>query len=210
MFIIKSDTREPYVPPTEYAESSVLLVRLLPGYYTPETFVTMINKQAQTFKLPGGDKKDKKPKYLIDNGMLRLDPGLINKQDGSVIHWEASFDDVTRKMLGLIEGKQRPVFLNQGLTNLFLYSDLVYPSTVGDQSCEILEIMDGQTEKGFGQHCTEVYENMSYHALAKTSFQEIRVYIRDDNGRSPNFQFGRVILRLCFKRVRDHVKGDNE
>lgn len=202
-WVILSDTKEKYVPDKESINKCKLECKLLPGYYTPQTFIDMINIQVSGVIIGGTDRKKSDPVFKLKNGFLFVEPGSFENASKNEIKWELLFDNKTNRFLGIDDKdpeKQRPVFMNQGLTDLFVYSDLVYPTIVGDSSCELLTILDGQTEKDFGAHCCEIFEDAWYHPLAKTSFQEIRIYIRTDTGEPPNFRFGRVNLRLSFKK----------
>lgn len=199
--VMMSETNDVLEPDAETKAQSTLRCNLLPGYYTPESFVDMINIQVKQVSLKGNLGIIKYPKYGLTNGYLNVAHGTIDAGEMKVYRWHLKFDPNTLKILGWDKTNQhRPVFLNQGYTDVYVYSDLVYPSIVGDQSCELLTILDGQTDKPFGSHCCEVYDDPWYHKLAKTSFREIRIYLRTDTGRAPKFRFGRVSLRLSFKK----------
>lgn len=201
-WIIMSDTKEEYRPDQRSLAWCTVYGYLLPGYYSPETFVEMMNICMTDLKIDGTHKKKTDPKYSLKNGYLEVEPGIMTDSEGHEIRYEVNFDPETRKVLG-VEASRRPVFLNQGWTDLYVYSDLVYPTVVGDQACELMTILDGQTEKPFGAHCCEVFEEPWYHPLAKLNFQDIHIYIRNDNGIAPNFKFGRVNLRLSFRKQDD-------
>lgn len=116
---------------------------------------------------------------------------------------ELSFDPITKAILGMDKDPKRPVFLNQSFTDLYVYSDLVYPTIVGDQTCELLCVLDGQTDIAYGSHCSEVLDDPWYLPLAKNNFQTIHIYLRTDTGRAPRFRFGRVNLGLSFRKDND-------
>ena len=202
-WLILSDNRDRYEPDKESLSKCRIEGYPLSGYFTPATFVDMINVTAVDLLIAGTDQTMQAPKYSLKNGYLECRPGTFINAGGHEIKYELQFDPFTRALLGIEnEGGEhkRPVFLNQGWTDLYVYSDLVYPSIVGDQSCELMCIVDGQTEKNYGSHCVEVFEDPWYHPLAKTNFQDIHVYIRNDSGAAPNFKFGRVCLRLSFRK----------
>lgn len=201
-WLIYSDSKELYKPDDDSVTKCSLNTDLKPGYYTPETFVEMINNSCKSIKIAGTDNKKTDPVYRVQNGYLTVEPGIFINFRGQEIRWQLKFGTSTGPMLGLDKDENvvRPIFLNTGLTDLFVYSDLVYPTVVGDKSCDLLTVCDGQTDKEYGTHCIEIFENPMYLKLAKTTFQEIRVYIRGDTGKAPHFRFGRVNLRLSFKK----------
>lgn len=204
--VILSETGQDYVPLEADAKKCNLRLRLIPGYYTPETLIDMINIQIKRrIKIQGTNEGGIKIKddleYELTNGFLVTRHGTLDVGGKGTIRWSLKFDEATQKILGINDpNSTRPVFVNQGFTDLYVYSDLVYPSVVGDTTCELLTILDGQTERPYGSHCCEVWDDPWFHKLAKTTFSEIRVYIRSDTGKAPKFRFGRVCLRLSFKR----------
>ena len=155
-WLILSDNKDRYIPDKDSLSKCRIEGYPLSGYFTPSSFVDMINVTAIDLVIDGTDKTLKAPKYSLKNGYLECEPGTFTNANGHQIRYQLQFDPVTRALLGIEnEDNLRPVFLNQGWTDLYVYSDLVYPSIVGDQACELMCIMDGQTEKPYGSHCVE-------------------------------------------------------
>lgn len=202
MYIIHTETGEKYVHDAKaQPQGAVYSCQIAAGHYSPEDFIAMINNQIERFiKIGGTDKHKTFCKYKLVNGFLECTPGIMENKEGLDVKWEMGFDKNVKQILGISTEDRRPVFLNSGLTDLLLYCDLCYPSIVGDRNCDLLAILDGQTEKPYGSHCTEIFEEPWFHRLAKTTFQTIRIYIRTDSGASPPFKFGRVNLRLTFRK----------
>lgn len=197
MVVINSETGEEYEPSTKTENKC----RILAGHYSPESFIKMINAQIKKFiKFPETHEMQTFASYKLVNGFLECDPGTYTDADGNAIRWEMKFDKYVKEILGSATDDKRPVFLNQGLTDLMLYCDLCYPSIVGDKNCELLAVLDGQTEKAYGSHCSETFEDPWFHRLSKHTFQTVHVYIRTDSGQAPDFRFGRVNLRLTFRK----------
>lgn len=201
--IMNSDSKKPYQPSPAGAAKSILVATPLPGYYTPESFVDMLNLCLEDLHIHGDDEEVSHPKYSLSNGYLTCDPGKYMTSEGYERRWELSFDPITKAILGMDKDPQRPVFLNQSFTDLYVYSDLVYPTIVGDQTCELLCMLDGQTDMPYGSHCSEVFDDPWYLPLAKNNFQTIHVYLKTDAGKAPRFKFGRVNLRLSFRKEND-------
>lgn len=200
-WIIISETKAPYDPDAISRTKCRVGGYAAAGYYTPETFVKMIDQCAKDTLITGTDKQKTQPSYSLKNDYLVVVPGIFINANGHEIKYQLDFDQYTRRYIGISDHETpRPVFINQGFTDLYVYSDIVYPSIVGDQNCELLTIIDGQTAKPFGSHCSETFEDPWFHELARSSFSDVRVYIRTDNGEAPNFRFGRVSLRLSFKK----------
>lgn len=200
MQVMISENQQLYASET-FSSKAQKTAQVLPGHYSPESFVEMINSQIKRFiKFGGTDEMKELVKYRLVNGFFECEPGTFLDKDGTEIKWEMKFDKYMKDILGIATEDRRPVFLNQGLTDLMLYCDLCYPSIVGDKNCDLLAVLDGQTDKPYGSHCSETFEDPWFHRLAKQSFQTVHVYIKTDTGQSPDFRFGRVNLRLTFKK----------
>lgn len=197
---VHADSKNNYNPTPEHLNKCILSVAPLPGYYTPETFVEMLNLTIQDLLIKGDHEIKTYPEYSISNGYLMVVPGILKDKDGYETRWECGFDDYTTKVLGIEKLPIRPVFMMQGFTDLYLYSDLVFPTIVGDKTCELMCILDGQTDKPYGTHCTETYDQPWYLPLARNNFQTIHVYLRNDAGQELPFKFGRLNLRLSFRK----------
>ena len=93
-----------------------------------------------------------------------------------------------------------PAEMRGGYHTLFLYSDLVKPSLVGDKYAQILGTISVPNDAKFGDQCVISYTNPIHFPLHVKSFQNISLELRDDAGVLIPFQFGRTIVTLHFKR----------
>lgn len=114
----------------------------------------------------------------------------LNKEFG------AQFDKRLNQLLGIYEN--RPAFLDQGMTSLFIYCNIIQPQVVGDSLEPLLRTVGVNSDAPFGQNVTETFESPYYLPLSSKVFQEIQIDIRSDTGDAPAFQFGRVALTLHF------------
>jgi len=93
-----------------------------------------------------------------------------------------------------------PAEMRGGYHTLFLYTDIVKPSLVGDRYAQILRTITVPNEAKFGDQCVISYPNPIYFPLHVRNFQNIQLELRDDSGLLIPFQFGRTIVTLHFKK----------
>jgi hypothetical protein len=94
-----------------------------------------------------------------------------------------------------------PVEISGGYHSLFVYSDIVYPSYIGDTCTQILRVVEIPRKAKFGEQCVIKYENPQYRRLLLNEFESIEISIKDDSGELIPFKFGRVIITLHFKKL---------
>ena len=158
---------------------------ITPGNYEhPQDLIDEINRLTNAW--PGNISfKVDKQKLKIDNAPPSL-----------------KISDNLAQVLGYIDKKSvRPIYLDQGLNSLYVYSDIVYPSIIGDTTGPLLRVVHVPPKTTFGQQVTEYFDPPYYHPLAHFNFQEITCYIRTDTGVPPSFRFGRVVITLHFRKT---------
>ena len=112
----------------------------------------------------------------------------------------ASFDPEIEEALGIANvHAERPIHLNQGWGNLYVYSDIVEESIVGDVTAPLLRVIGTDTIAPFGTQITVAFDDEQYRRVSRHSFQEINIYLANDQGKRPHFHFGRVTVTLKFK-----------
>ena len=168
---------------------------LAANYATPKDFIDHINSVAATWTQKTGN-VIKAPVYQLNvNQTLSLkQAGLLKASADLAKEFACSFDKATGEILGL--KSRRPVFLEQGMTNLYIYCDIVQPQVVGDSLHPLLRTVGVDSDAPFGSNVTEIFETPYYLPLSRTSFQEIEINIRGDTGKAPSFSFGRVTVTL--------------
>lgn len=91
------------------------------------------------------------------------------------------------------------VDLSRGMHFMYVYSDLIDPVYVGDALAPLLQTIPISNQL-FGENVELRYENIHYHNLLCKEFETIEINIRDDMGQPIQFEFGRVVIVLHFKK----------
>lgn len=88
------------------------------------------------------------------------------------------------------------------IQNLFIYTDLVQQSCVGDAFAPLLTFIPNEEPKDGSANGQVYYEpgNMLYMPMQSRIFDTVEIDIRDDRGLSIPFQRGNVVLHLDFLR----------
>ena len=89
--------------------------------------------------------------------------------------------------------------LQAGIHALYIYCDLLQFRHVGDIKAPLLRVVDSGGETG--DVVTRYYERPRYIPLQKKSFDSIQIVIRDDLGEKIQFESGKVLLTLHFRRA---------
>jgi hypothetical protein len=95
---------------------------------------------------------------------------------------------------------QHPYELSAGYHSLFVYTDIVKPSFVGDSFTQLLRLVQIPSNATFGDQILITYPNTYYIPLMTKDFETIEIHIKDDTGKSIPFEFGRSIIVLHFRR----------
>lgn len=182
----------------------------LPGgyFHSPEDFVKTINRQLKKWESINGVKSV--PEYVVEDRKIKLRLTMDDTPAEGEAHfpsWRnsrkftASFERDIEQVLGIANPPhaQRPIHLNQGWGNLYVYSDIVDESIVGDITAPLLRVIGTDTEAPFGTQITVSFDDEQYRKVSRHSFQEISIYLANDQGQRPHFHFGRVTVTLKFK-----------
>lgn len=98
----------------------------------------------------------------------------------------------------------RPASLSRAIPDqLYVYTDVCVPYTVGDTQSSLLRIvsLDG-TKYKFGSNVVRHFAPVLYVPLLQHSFQSIVIDIRDQHGARIPFEYGTLTVTLHFKRNR--------
>jgi hypothetical protein len=183
----------------------------LPGsyYHSPEDFVKTINRKLKEWERIPGVKSV--PEYVVEDRKLKIklkEDGATAEGEAEFPSWgerrkfNASFEPQIMEVLGIANlPDQRPIHLNQGWGNLYVYSDVVEESIVGDVTAPLLRVIGTDTTAPFGTQITVCFDDEQYRRVSRHSFQEINIYLANDQGTRPHFNFGRVTVTLKFKPV---------
>lgn len=188
-----------YVTPAYVDSGEVVLgygqpTPIQPGFYmTTESLVAHVNELTSKW---AGASVSGTPQLEVKSNRKVVHKALANERGAGERHIGVTFDEELGLLLGINDN--RPAFLDQGMTSLYVYCDIVEPQVVGDSLEPLLRTVGVNSEVPFGQNITETFESPYYLPLARKTFQELQIDLRNDVGASPPFQFGRVALTLHF------------
>ena len=101
----------------------------------------------------------------------------------------------------LLYKAERPYEISGGYHSSFVYSNIVSPSFVGDSYTQLLRLVQIPTDAKYGEQILISYPNTYYVPLLIKEFDTIEIDIKDDNGQTIPFEFGRCIIVLHFRKV---------
>ena len=107
------------------------------------------------------------------------------------------------KNLGLrtpvLKGERR-IDMNRGIYNMMVYSNVGDYMTVGDTRCQLLQSVEIPSKAKIGDQLVKRYDNPDYIPLHSLFIPSVEIELKDDTGRPLEFEFGRVTVRLHFKK----------
>jgi hypothetical protein len=116
------------------------------------------------------------------------------KMEGFKEHTAPNPDDMQ------IKGKS-PYQLQSGYHSLYVYTDIVKPSIVGNSSVQLLRLVQVPSDGKFGDQVVITFPITYYTQLITNEIQNIEIHIKDETGKTLPFEFGRSILVLHFKKL---------
>ena len=87
-----------------------------------------------------------------------------------------------------------------GLYSLYLYCSIVAPQLVGTSESSLLQVVN--ITGNFGEYVSKGYNNPHYVSILQKQFDRIEINIKDDVGKYVPFQFGKVVVKLHFRKKR--------
>ncbi|MEW8546517.1 MAG: hypothetical protein AB2693_23630, partial [Candidatus Thiodiazotropha sp.] len=101
-------------------------------------------------------------------------------------------------------GNERHAFkygvdLNRLHNRLYVYSDVVDYTYLGDVTAPILRVVPFEPSKRSQQSHTE-FVNMHYVPVAKSYIDQVHVSIKGDTGKDIQFSSGKTLIKLHFRR----------
>lgn len=98
----------------------------------------------------------------------------------------------------------RPASLSRAIPNqLYVYTDLCTPYTVGDVQAPLLRVVTFDTNNyKIGPTMVKQFTPINYIPLLNNSFHSIIIDIKDEHGDRIPFEFGTLTVTLHFKRFR--------
>lgn len=99
------------------------------------------------------------------------------------------------------------VDLTAGIRALCVYSDVVDLTLVGDSKVNLLRTVPIPRDAKFMDQIDIEFVRVHYLPVTRTEIRNIEVYIKDESGEDLEFELGRVILTLHFRKRTSPVKG---
>ena len=128
------------------------------------------------------------------SSLLGFEFPLQDYEQGTVINPKAPDQNKIYKIIA-----QRKPDLQMSKYNLFIYTNLVKHSLVGDRMVPLLGTVPINPDME-GKHVSESFQILRYVPLASNFFQNIEIQITDDFGDPIDFTFGKVIVTLHLRR----------
>lgn len=99
------------------------------------------------------------------------------------------------------------VDIRGGIHALCVYSDIVDLTIVGDHRVNLLRTVPVPKTAHFMEQLYYEFNHVHYLPVVKTELRNVQVYIKDESGTPIDFELGRVILTLHFRKKHTIVKG---
>ena len=123
----------------------------------------------------------------------------LSKKLQYILGYDASVV-ITGEHYDSINYSEHPPDLTGGFTSLFVYCDLIAPQIVGNVNAQVVRVVNIEA-KEFGQNVDMQYSNPHYVPVLKKDFSSIEIDIKDDRGQLVPFEFGKVCVKLHFRRT---------
>ena len=95
-----------------------------------------------------------------------------------------------------------PADIHGGSYNIFVYSDIVDYQLVGDSHVPLLRCINITPE--VGRMPTLTYDKPHYTSLSKSVIDDIEISLKNDQNQYIPFTYGRVIVKLHFRPVKQY------
>ena len=200
--------------PNKRKEREKILVhisRLQPGFYeSGEQVIKEIKKQwfnEWDDSVLHITENSKKMRFsLKEYQALELEPDLA-----SILGFKYNIFDSHSKNPGkqkrdrsYVHQGSYPIDLNLHNNYIFIYTDIIQYSNLGDTSAPVLNVF-GLLNTKKNNIMSRHFENPDYVRVAKNYINEILISVRGSNGKLIAFKSGSVILKLHFRKYRPFV-----
>lgn len=112
---------------------------------------------------------------------------------------EILYNESSKEAYGRIVTAQRPYELSAGLHSLYIYTNVVAPSYVGDSYLNLLRVVNIDQKADFGQQVVSTFHNPNYLKVQSNELNVIEIECKDDTGAPFPFHFGRTVITLHFR-----------
>ena len=98
---------------------------------------------------------------------------------------------------------ERLAELNAALQSLFVYCNIVDHSLVGDANAQLLRTVEVPSNTLYADNITLIYDKPHFIPMQTNSYDTINLDIKDDTLEKIPFNFGKVIIKLIFKKYKE-------
>lgn len=188
-------------PPELQFDPNNQIVTLIPGNVTFEgkkiQFIPVLGTQIENIL----GLIDKEGRTLAERLELMAFEELNIKYDAKTTTLVVSKSGAKTELRNMLNNMrieaEYPADINGGFDNLYIYSNIVQQSDVGDAFAPILSTVPIHTNR-WGKTVHHEPKNLIYRPLQSRIFDTIEIDIRDDSGHSVPFKLGNIILKLHF------------
>ena len=133
---------------------------------------------------------------------IRLPPGVsvrFSSHMAIMLGLSANPRDSVRVSSG-VHTSPMPMDLSGGIDAVFVESDLVTTTPVGEKQMKILRVVPIPVDGKFGDNEHHLYDDPVYLGLGKREFSTIDVRLQDGLGRIMPFSYGKTTILVHFRR----------
>ena len=92
--------------------------------------------------------------------------------------------------------------VNRCMTGLFIYANVVDRHLVGNSFVPLLRVVPVRRSDSPFENVAVEFSNVQFHEMGNFHGREIEVQVRRDTGKTVNFNAGKVLVVLHFRKTR--------
>lgn len=173
-------------------------LQLSPGHYKPSTLIDGLNKIVQSLSETTAREYlkfyynpiNQKASLFLSNENTKLQ---ISERLQRILKFEERKMSGNRSYFG-----QGVVSLDDKLSCLYVYCDLVKERIVGDKLTPLLRIAPLVGKEG--QVVYKSFSTPHYLPLSRQQFRTVEILVADDTGKAVRFESGRIVVTLHFRQ----------
>ena len=81
-----------------------------------------------------------------------------------------------------------------------MYTDIIKEQFVGGTSAPLLRIINLTREINNEEYTSKIFDSLYFAPLKSSHFDSINIRINDDTGKLINFEYGKVVVILEFRK----------
>jgi hypothetical protein len=139
------------------------------------------------------DKNLKRVKLTMDTEIITSI--VFSKHLAYILGFKKQFYGVPKDLIA-----EYPYNLTAGTNSLYIYTDIIQPTIVGDTMARLLRIVNGSGK--YQEFVTKAFVRPYYVPLSHSSINSIKIEIKDEMNRLVRFAFGITIVKIHFQKKR--------